>query len=113
MAALSNLEMLRLLLAQCDRIYELERADLVRRIKEAERTKPVSHASQLAGREHTNRLLKVMQAAKDPLPPREIARRLESDPKTVSRWLAAAKRCNFVERVDGACWQVRKEVPPL
>jgi predicted Rossmann fold nucleotide-binding protein DprA/Smf involved in DNA uptake len=113
MAALSNLELLRKLLEQCDRLHELERADLVRQIKDAERSKPVSHASQLAGREHTHKLLKVMQAAKEPLPPREIARRLESEPRTVSRWLAAAKRCNFVERVDGARYQVRMVVPPL
>jgi hypothetical protein len=31
----------------------------------------------------------------------------------VSRWLAAAKRQGYVERVDGARYQVRKEVPQL
>lgn len=113
MATSSNLELLRRLLAQCDRIHELERADLVRRIKDVERTKPVSHKTQLAGREHTNAMLKAMQAAKEPLPPREIARRLDSDPRTVSRWLAAAKKRGYVERVDGARYQVRKEVPTL
>jgi DNA-binding MarR family transcriptional regulator len=54
-----------------------------------------------------------MQQAGEPLPPRELARRLESDPRTVSRWLAAAKRQGYVERVAGAKYQVRKEVPPL
>lgn len=110
---MSNLELLRKLLEQCDRIHELERADLVRQIKATERAKPVSHASQLAGREHTEAMLKVMQQAREPLPPREIARRLESDPRTVSRWLASAKKRGYVERVDGAKYQVRKEVPPL
>lgn len=113
MATLSTLEMLRKLLAQCDRIYELEHADLVRRIKEAERARPVSHETQLVSREHTNRLLKVMQQAKEPLPPREIAHRLGSDPRTVSRWLAAAGKRGYAERVDGARWQIKKEVPPL
>jgi DNA-binding IclR family transcriptional regulator len=54
-----------------------------------------------------------MQQAGEPLPPRELARRLESDPRTVSRWLATAKRQGYVERVAGAKYQVRKEVPPL
>lgn len=113
MAQQSNVDLLRKLLDQCDRIYELERADLTRRIKEAERTRPLSHKTQLAGREHTNAMLKVMQAAKEPLPPREIARRLDNDARTVSRWLAAAKKQGYVERVDGAKYQVRKEVPQL
>jgi DNA-binding MarR family transcriptional regulator len=113
MAQTSNLELLRRLRDAVNRAYELELADLDRQIKALERTKPVSHASQLAGREHTNRMLKVMQQAKEPLLPREIANRLDSHPKTVSRWLAAAKRQGFVERIDGARYQVRKEVPPL
>lgn len=113
MAQESNLELLRKLLDQCDRIYALERADLVRQIKTVERAKPLSHTSQLAGREHTEQMLRVMQAAKEPLPPREIARRLDSDARTVSRWLAAAKKKGWVDRVDGAKYQVRKEVPPL
>ena len=111
MATTSNLEVLRRL--RDARAYELELADLDRQIKALERAKPVSHASQLAGREHTNAMLKVMQQAREPLPPREIARRLDAEPKIVSRWLAAAKRQGFVERVDGARYQVRKEVPTL
>ena len=113
MATTPNLELLRRLRAAVERACELELADLDRQIKAQERAKPVSHTSQLAGREHTHRLLKVMQQAKEPLPPRELARRLESDPRTVSRWLAAAKRQGYVERVDGARYQVRKEVPLL
>lgn len=113
MATSSNLELLQRLRAAIERAYEFEAADLDRRIKELERAKPVSHTSTLAGREHTHALLKVMQAAKEPLPPREIARRLDSDPRTVSRWLAAARKQGYAERVDGARWQVKKEVPPL
>jgi DNA-binding IclR family transcriptional regulator len=77
------------------------------------RARPVSHATQVAGREHERALLRTMQAAGTPLPPREIAQRLGATPKTVSRWLAAAKRRGYVERVDGARYQVRKEVPQL
>jgi DNA-binding MarR family transcriptional regulator len=113
MAQASNLEILRRLRDAVTRVYELELADLNRRIKEGERAKPLSHTSQLAGREHTEAMLKVMQAAKEPLPPREIARRLDSDARTVSRWLAAAKKKGWVDRVDGAKYQVRKEVPTL
>ena len=113
MAQTSNLELLRRLRDVVERNSELELADLDRRIKDAERARPVSHETQLVSREHTNRLLKVMQQAKEPLTPREIARRLESDARTVSRWLAAAKKRGYVERVDGAKYQVRKEVPAL
>ncbi len=67
MAQTSNLELLRRLLEQCDRIHELERADLIRRIKETQRAKPVAHKTQLAGREHTHKLLKAMQQAKEAL----------------------------------------------
>jgi DNA-binding MarR family transcriptional regulator len=95
------------------RASELELTDLDRQIKEEKRKKPVSHVTQIAGREHERALLRVMQAAGTPLPPREIAQRLDATPKTVSRWLAAAKRRGYVERVDGARYQVAKEVPPL
>lgn len=113
MAQPSNLELLRRLRDAMARAHELELADLDRQIRTLERARPVSHATRLAGREHTHRLLKVMQQAREPLPPRELAQRLESDPRTVSRWLAVAKRLGYVERVAGARYQVRKEVPPL
>ncbi len=113
MAQTSNLDLLRRTRDAVARAAELELADLDRRIKEAARARPLSHKTQLAGREHTNAMLKAMQAAKEPLPPREIARRLDSDARTVSRWLAAAKKQGYVERVDGAKYQVRKEVPQL
>jgi DNA-binding IclR family transcriptional regulator len=58
-------------------------------------------------------MLRVMQAAGAPLPPREIAQRLGQPPKTVSRWLAAAHRRGFVERAGGARYRVVAEVPAL
>lgn len=108
-----DLELLRTVLVQCDRIHELERADYVRRIKERESEMPAAHATQLAGREHLLRLLKVMQQAREPLAPRELAPRLDTTPQTVSRWLAVARRQGYVERVEGARYRVRKEVPSL
>lgn len=118
--ATSNLELLRQLrdavrraADAVRRAHELELADLDRQIQALERSKPVSHTTQLAGHEHERALLRVMQAAGTPLPPREIAQRLEAAPKTVCRWLAAAKRRGYVERVDRARYQVRKEVPML
>lgn len=113
MAQTSNLELLHRLRDAVARSHELELADLDRQIKALERAKPVTHTTQLAGRENERRMLQVMQAAKEPLPPREIAHRLDSNPRTVSRWLCAAKRRGYVERVDGARYQVRKEVPAL
>lgn len=113
MAQASTLELLRRLRETIVRSHELELADLDRQIKMLERTRPVSHETRLVGREHTHRLLKVMQQAREPLPPREIAQLLETDPRTVSRWLAVAKRQGYVERVDGARYRVRKEVPSL
>lgn len=108
-----NLELLRQLRDAVRRASELQLADLNRQIKALERARPVSRVTKLAGREHERALLRVMQAAGTPLPPREIAQRLDATPKTVSRWLAAAKRRGYVERVDGACYQVVKEVPSL
>jgi predicted Rossmann fold nucleotide-binding protein DprA/Smf involved in DNA uptake len=108
----TQLTLLRKLLEQCDRLHELERSHLIHQIKALERAKPVSHATQLTGRENERSMLSVMQQAREALPPREIASRLDVHPKTVSRWLAAAKRRGFVERVDGARYRVAKEVPP-
>jgi predicted Rossmann fold nucleotide-binding protein DprA/Smf involved in DNA uptake len=120
--ATSNLELLRQLRDAvrragdaAHRAHELELADLDRQIQALERARPVSHTTQLAGHEHEHEraLLRVMQAAGTPLPPREIASRLDAAPKTVCRWLAAAKQRGYVERVDRARYQVRKEVPML
>ena len=59
-----------------------------------DRDKPKSGAAQDAAREHE--MLLVMQAAAAPLPPRKIAQRLGTAPKTVSSGLAAARRRGFV-----------------
>jgi predicted Rossmann fold nucleotide-binding protein DprA/Smf involved in DNA uptake len=97
----------------CDRLYALERADLDRQIKALERSKPMPPATRQDSRDNELRMLKVMQAAKESLPPREIASRLGETPHKVSQWLAAAKKRGFVERVDGARYRVVKEVPSL
>ena len=95
------------------RLVELELADLDRQVAALDRDKPKSGAAQGADREHEREMLRVMQAAGAPLPPREIAQRLGTAPKTVSRWLAAAHRRGFVERVGGARYRVVAEVPSL
>ena len=117
--ATSNLELLRQLrdavrraADAARRAHELELADLDRQIEALERSRPVSHTTQLAGHEHEGALLTGDAGGGRP-PPRQIARRLEAAPKTVCRWLAAAKRRGYVERVDRARYQVRKEVPML
>lgn len=69
--------------------------------------------AQGADREHEREMLRVMQAAGTPLPPREVAQRLGAEPKTVSRWLVAARRRGFVERVGGGRYRVVAEVPSL
>ena len=112
MATTSNLELLHQLRDAVRRASDLELADLDRQIRALERAKPVSHA-QHAGREHEQALLRAMQAAGTPLPPREIARRLNATPRAASRWLVAARRRGLVERVDGARYRVVKEVPLL
>ena len=61
-----------------------------------DRDKPKSGAAQDAAREHEREVLLVMQAAAAPLPPRKIAQRLGTAPKTVSSGLAAARRRGFV-----------------
>ncbi len=93
------------------RLVELEMADLDRQI--AALDKPKANTAKGVGRESEREMLRVMQAAEGPLPPREIAQRLGAQPKTVSRWLAAASRRGFVERVGGARYRVVKEVPLL
>jgi DNA-binding MarR family transcriptional regulator len=93
------------------RLVELEMADLDRQVATLDKPKANAAQAQGADREHEREMLRVMQAAGAPLPPREIAQRLGTAPKTVSRWLAAAKRRGFVERVDGARYRVAAEVP--
>jgi DNA-binding transcriptional ArsR family regulator len=113
MTTASNLEILHRLRDAVRRASELELADLDRQIRALERAKPIPHAQQGADREHERALLHAMQVAGTPLPPREIAQRLNTTPRTVSRWLVAARRHGYVERVDRARYQVAKEVPPM
>jgi hypothetical protein len=56
-----NLDLLRQLRDAVRRASELQLADLDRQIKTLERAKPVSHVTQLAGREHERALLRTMQ----------------------------------------------------
>src|ERR1700751_932685 len=112
MAKTSNLDLLRRLREAVTRAYALELADLDRQIKADTRLKPSSptggdHQAQLRP------LLRVMQAAGAPLPPREIAARLDAPPQAVYRWLAAARRAGYVERLGGRLYRAAKEVPPL
>ena len=98
------------------RLVELETAELDRQIERAKPRFSTTSAPTTAGRadrEHEREMLRVMQQAGTPLPPREIAQRLGTRPKTVSRWLAAAHRRGFVERVGSARYAVAKEVPTL
>jgi len=112
---MQNLEVLRRLRDAVRRAHELELADLDRQIRALER--PASQARQRTGRghehQHQHALLKAMQQAPEPLPPREIARRLDTTPQTASRWLAAARRRGYVERVGDGRYVVVKEVPLL
>ena len=61
--------------------------------------------------ENARSMLAAMQTAGVPLPPREIASRLNTTAKSVSRWLSSARRSGLVERVEGARYRVLK-VPP-
>ena len=78
MAQTSNLELLRRLRDAVARANELELADLDRQIRELDRARLAAHTTRDAGNEHTIALLKVLQQAPEPLPPREIASRLGS-----------------------------------
>jgi predicted Rossmann fold nucleotide-binding protein DprA/Smf involved in DNA uptake len=113
MATLSNLDLLRRLRAAVARASELEIADLDRQIAAIERAKPRPPSATPSARDSEQALLRVMQEAGAPLPPREIAQRLDVPPATASRWLVVAMRRGFIERVSHARYQVRKEVPPM
>jgi predicted Rossmann fold nucleotide-binding protein DprA/Smf involved in DNA uptake len=95
------------------RLVELELADLDRQVAALDKPKANAAQAQGADRQHEREMLRVMQVAGTPLPPREIAQRLGTAPKTVSRWLAAARRRGFVERAAGARYRVVAEVPAL
>jgi len=114
MANSTHLDLLRRLRDATARASELELADLDRQIVAHERGRPRPVSIQTASaRKHEQALLRVMQEAGPPLPPREIAQRLGVPPATASRWLDAAMRRGFIERVGHARYQIKKEVPPL
>jgi len=58
-------------------------------------------------------VLRVLQAAQAPLPPREVASRLGVPPKTASRRLARALHLGYVERAGQASYRVADAVPSL
>jgi len=58
-------------------------------------------------------VLRVLQAAESPLPPREVASRLDVTPKTASRRLARAVHLGYVERAGQARYRVADTVPSL
>lgn len=124
MAASAHLELLRRTRSAVARSYELELADLDRRIKELEtpatrtprRGRPslaVSETSQRAIRE----IIKVLQAADEPLSPRQLLdprHNLGMSRPTLQRWLTIAIERGYIERVGHhGRYRVVKEVPPL
>lgn len=58
-------------------------------------------------------VLRVLQAAEAPLPPREVASRLGVPPKTASRRLARAVHLGYVECAGQARYRVADAVPSL
>lgn len=109
----TNLDLLRRLRDVTARASVLELADLDRQIKTLEQARPAARSTTQGSNEHERSLLRLLQEAGTPLPPRELAQRLGVEATTVSRWLTAAKRRGFVERLPGARYRVAKEVPPL
>ncbi len=101
---------------------EHELADLDRQIHAADRpTAPTAvkrrrkpgPPQQGGANEKMRSMLRVMREAKDPLPPREIASRLNITPNMVSRRLARAIRLGYVERTGTARYSVSSAVPSL
>ncbi len=96
---------------------ELERvlADLDHQILAAGRpsAKPRRRAEPIAANDELRAVLRVLQAAEAPLPPREVASRLGVPPKTASRHLSRAVRLGYVERAGQARYRVADAVPSL
>src|SRR6478672_9132908 len=95
---------------------ELERAlaDLDRQIvaSGSAGTRPRRHrAEPLAANDEVRAVLRVLQEAEAPLPPREIASRLSIETAIVSRRLARARRLGYVEQVGRARYRVASAVP--
>jgi len=97
---------------------ELERvlADLDRQIVAAGSpgTRPRRRrAEPIAAGDELHAVLRVLQAAEAPLPPREIASRLGVETVVVSRRLARARRLGYVEQTGRARYRVANAVPSL
>jgi chromatin segregation and condensation protein Rec8/ScpA/Scc1 (kleisin family) len=96
---------------------ELERvlADLDHQIVAAGRpsAKPRRRAEPIAANDELRAVLRVLQEAEAPLPPREIASRLSVETAIVSRRLARARRLGYVEQVGRARYRVASAVPSL
>lgn len=77
-------------------------------------TRPRRHrAEPLAANDELRAVLRVLQAAEAPLPPREITARLSVETTIVSRRLARARRLGYVEQVRRARYRVSSAVPSL
>jgi DNA-binding MarR family transcriptional regulator len=114
MATSSNRDLLRRLRAAVARVAEIELAELDRQIAAQERARlRPAQSSTASAREQEQALLRVMQEAGTPLPPREIAQRLGVSRSTIFRLLEAAQQRGFVDRVAPARYRVREEVPPM
>ena len=121
MATAANLVLLRKLRETTRRLLELELADYDRQINESERVQRRSiedgrrtvRKAPGSAKENEVIMLRAMQEAGAPLRASEIQARLGVSRPTVARWLTSTLRQGFIERVDGARYRVKKEVPPL
>lgn len=121
MITATNLVLLRKLRETTRRLFELELADYDRQINEGERAERLAieegkrTARNAPGSAKKNEviMLRTMQEAGVPLRAAEIRARLGGGRATIARWLTSAIKQGYVERVDGARYQVRKEVPTL
>ena len=94
---------------------EHELADLNRQILETDRapTRRRRPVQPIAATDELRAVLRVLQAAEAPLPPREIASRLGVETVIVSRHLARARRLGFVEQTGKARYRAATAVPSL
>ena len=97
---------------------ELERqlADLDRQIVAAGRPnlKPrPRRTAPIAANDELRAILRVLQQAEAPLPPREIASRLGVETAVVSRRLMRARRLGYVEQAGKARYRAASAVPSL
>jgi MarR family len=112
-------KLLQSLKAKYRNLVELERelADLDRQIiagghrpakkKGTPRAVPASHSERY---DYLRPMLRAMRDAGQPLPPREIAARLNVEPKIASRRLARALKLGYVERAGNARYRVTDSV---